>query len=134
MTVDALLFAEIYSIATDILWCTDHCDIDRMMQHVAPDAVFKVGENEAVGADAVRTAVAAATAIQGITRHMLTNLRLGRIDENGVDAHSVILVTLVQPARKAITTLDYDDRFVRGADGILRLCHREMTVVSSFAQ
>lgn len=123
-------FVQIYAISSDILCNIDCGDLDAVLADMTDDVTMAIGEDKATGAAEVRGAIQASLAEDGMSRHMLTNLRVKALDYKSLKVCSTVLVTVDRPDRRAVTTCEYEDVFVRENDR-LKLSERVMSVASS---
>lgn len=124
-------FAAIYKTASNILYNIDVGNLDAAMADMSDDVRLTLGDQSASGADDVRLAISRSRDKGNKSRHMLTNLRLRKIDSQQTAASSVILVTVDRPDRRAITTCEYEDVFIQNGEGRFILSERSMLVVNA---
>lgn len=128
----AVLRAEVETLLADWAHAIDSGQAERAIVHFADAAEQHLPGATAIGREAIAAGLARrARMTERLTRHLFSNLRVVQQQE-GVTAQAVLTLWRTDTADRSprvALVADLTDRYVRGADGRLRIVHRQLVPV-----
>lgn len=136
---DAGLRAEVEALLADWAHAIDGGRAEAAIVLFAETAEQHLPGASAIGRDAIAAGLARRQAMAGrLTRHLFSNLRVAQDSAAGTATAQAVLTLLrtdtADRTPRIALVADLHDRYLRGADGRLRIVHRQVQPIFQAAQ
>lgn len=126
------IFYQCHLAASNIVQSIDTGNVNALVARLDENVTVNMSGTVLTGSEQVGRALVAAHSDVTSMRHMIHNLQVTEAGDQHVAVGYTVLVAQVMSEGSTLSTCDYRDRYIHGADGGLKLQMREVDLIMRF--